>query len=257
MLFRTTVPNPQHVLTTLAVMAGLALSVSATAANEHEEAAKTEVWEPEPTQITFNAEGVPSDAKVLLGPDSDLYAWRGEKGDKAAWDFDQGVMTVSPGAGAVVTEDAFCDMQLHIEWRSPDKIEGRTGQQLGNSGVFLQQRYEVQVLDSWENRTYSNGQAASVYKQHIPLVNAMKPTGEWQRYDILFTAPRFDAEGALKEKARLTVLHNGVVVQNHVEIQGTTEYIGAPKYQAHGCAPLMLQDHGDKVSFRNIWVREL
>ena len=132
------------------------------------------------------------------------------------------------------------------------------GQDRGNSGVYLQGRYEIQVLDSHDNATYPNGQAASVYKQHIPLVNASRPPGEWQRYDILYTAPRFDDAGELASPAYVTVLHNGVLVQHHVEIQGTTEWIGEPAYdEAHGCAPLYLQDHDAAVSFRNIWVREL
>ena len=130
------------------------------------------------------------------------------------------------------------------------------GQQRNNSGVFLQQRYEVQVLDSYESKTYANGQAASIYKQTIPLVNATRPPEQWQEYDIIFTAPRFDDE-TLKTPGYITVLHNGVVVQNHVEIQGKTEWIGEPSYEAHGCAPIQLQDHSNEVSFRNIWIRKI
>ena len=130
------------------------------------------------------------------------------------------------------------------------------GQQRNNSGVFLQQRYEVQILDSYANQTYPNGQAASIYKQAIPLVNAMRPAGEWQYYDIIYKAPRF-ANERLISPAFITVIHNGVLVQNHVEIEGKTEWIGPPSYEAHGCEPLQLQDHGNLVSFRNIWVREL
>ena len=145
---------------------------------------------------------------------------------------------------------------MHLEWRTPAVIEGK-GQGRGNSGVFFQERYEVQVLDNFENKTYSNGQAGSIYKQAIPLVNACKKPGEWQTYDIIFTAPRFNEDGIRTSAGRLTVIQNGVLIQNNVEIQGTTEYIGLPKNIAHGKASIMLQDHGDKVSYRNIWIREL
>ncbi len=167
-------------------------------------------------------------------------------------------MTVERGSGGIRTRQDFCDVQLYLEWRAPAEIDGMQGQDRGNSGVFLQERYEIQVLDSYDNETYPNGQAASVYKQHIPLVNASRPPGEWQSYDILYTAPRFDESGELASPAYVTVLHNGVLAQHHVEIQGTTEWIGEPDYdEAHGCAPIYLQDHDAAVSFRNIWVREL
>ena len=164
-------------------------------------------------------------------------------------------MTVEPGSGDIRTRQSFGDVQLHIEWRSPEM--STEGQLKGNSGVFLQERYEVQVLDSHGGKTYPNGQAASIYKQFIPLVNASRPAGEWQSYDIIFRAPTFSDSGDLISPATMTVLHNGVLVHNHVEIKGTTEYRGAPSYTAHGAAPLALQDHGDKVSFRNIWIRQL
>ena len=148
-------------------------------------------------------------------------------------------------------------MQLHIEWRTPAEIVGE-GQGRGNSGVFLMGKYEVQVLDSWQNPTYVNGQAASVYKQHIPLVNASRAPGEWQAYDIIFTAPRFGADGSVERPATLTVLHNGVVVQNHVTLKGPTVFRGTPRYEAHADKlPIMLQDHSNLISYRNIWVREL
>src|SRR5690606_26626101 len=146
---------------------------------------------------------------------------------------------------------------LHVEWMSPTDTEGREGQGRGNSGIFLQERYEVQVLDSYQNSTYPNGQAASIYKQHIPLANATRAPGVWQTYDIIYRAPRFTDQGALESPAYVTVLHNGVLVQNHVEVQGPTAWIGHPPYEAHGCASLQLQDHGDPVRFRNIWVRKL
>jgi hypothetical protein len=148
-------------------------------------------------------------------------------------------------------------VQLHIEWRAPAEVVGE-GQGRGNSGVFLMERYEVQVLDSYDNRTYSNGQAGSIYKQSMPAVNASRPPGEWQSYDIVFMAPRFDAAGNVVSPATLTVFHNGVLVQNHFELRGPTVYIGEPAYEEHPPRlPLMLQDHGNPVSYRNVWVREL
>ena len=160
------------------------------------------------------------------------------------------------GTGAIRTRQAFGDCQLHIEWRTPAEVKGE-GQERGNSGVFLQERYEVQVLDSWNNRTYSNGQAASIYKQYIPLVNASRRPGEWQTYDIFFRAPRFTPDSTLVSPGYVTVVHNGVLVQDHVELKGVTVYRGAPFFEAHGPEPLMLQDHGTPVSYRNIWIREL
>ncbi|WP_438823460.1 3-keto-disaccharide hydrolase [Alteromonas sp. S167] len=219
-----------------------------------QQAAKTEVWEPVPNVVSFSANNVPSDATLLLG--KDLSGWESLEGGNVVWSMKDGVLTVKPGAGDIKTKASFCDIQLHVEWMAPQPEEGMEGQQRNNSGIFLQQRYEVQVLDSFENKTYPNGQAASVYKQTIPLVNAMKAPDSWQTYDIIYKAPRFDGD-ALMSPGYVTVLHNGVVVQNHTEIQGTTEWIGAPQYKAHGCAPLQLQDHGNYVSFRNIWVREL
>ncbi len=165
-------------------------------------------------------------------------------------------MTVKPGTGDIKTKQSFCDIQLHFEWKTPTEVDGLEGQQRNNSGVFLQQRYEVQILDSYDNKTYPNGQAGSVYKQTIPLVNAMREPGEWQEYDIIFNAPEFDGDELVKP-GFVTVLHNGVLVQNHTEILGKTEWIGPASYEAHGCAPLQLQDHSNPVNFRNIWVREI
>jgi len=219
-----------------------------------QQAAKTEVWEPVPAVVSFDKAGVPSDALSLIG--DDLSSWRSVKEGDAKWTLENGVLTVKPGTGDIKTKAEFCDVQLHVEWKAPQPEVGMQGQQRNNSGIFLQQRYEIQVLDSYHNKTYPNGQAASVYKQTIPLVNAMKAPDEWQTYDIIYKAPTFNGE-ALVTKGYVTVIHNGVVVQNHTEIQGTTEWIGAPKYEAHGCAPLQLQDHGNLVSFRNMWVRPL
>ena len=214
-----------------------------------------EVWEPVPEAVSSPANGVPSDAIVLFDG-SDLSEWESVKGGAAEWTVKDGVLTVLPGKGDIKTKRDFCDVQLHVEWKTPTDVEGMEGQQRNNSGIFFQQKYEIQVLDSYNNPTYPNGQAGSVYKQTIPLVNAMRPPGQWQEYDILFTAPRFDGE-ELVSHGYVTVIHNGVVVQNHTKILGTTEWIGAPKIIPHGCAPIQLQDHDNFVSFRNIWIREL
>jgi len=210
----------------------------------------TEVWEPVPEIVDAWAGRPPSDAIVLFDG-SDLNEWNGD------WKLEGDAVTVAPGTGSLVTKRAFGDVQLHIEWRTPSVVESE-GQGRGNSGVFLMERYEVQVLDSYENTTYVNGQAGALYKQHIPLVNASRPPGEWQSYDIIFMAPRFDDDGALSLPATFTVLHNGVLIQNHTTIDGTTANIGEPEYEAHDAkAPLMLQDHTNPVSYRNIWIREL
>ncbi|MDU0356149.1 DUF1080 domain-containing protein [Paraglaciecola aquimarina] len=214
----------------------------------------TEVWDPVPPVITPSP--VPSDAIVLFDG-TNLDQWTGKNGP-AKWTVADGVMTVAPNTHGITSKEKFCDMQLHVEWRSPPKVPGKKGQQVANSGIFLQGRYEIQVLDSYQNQTYSNGQAGSVYKQSIPLVNAMKPTGEWNTYDIIYKAPTFTDEGDVQSKAYVTVLHNGVLIQNHTEIQGGTTYRGKASYKnAHGCAPIYLQDHGNPVSFRNIWARKL
>ena len=218
-------------------------------------AQKTEVWEPSPAIVSAPKGQIPSDAIVLFNG-AELSAWQALNGGKAPWVVQNDSFMVKPGSGDIITKQSFCDIQLHMEWKTPTDVEGLKGQQRNNSGIFLQQRYEIQVLDSYNNPTYANGQAASVYKQSIPLANVMRPAGEWQYYDIIYTAPRFDG-ATLSEPAYVTVMHNGVLVQNHVEILGKTEWIGAPSYKAHGCAPLQLQDHGNQVSFRNLWVREL
>lgn len=216
----------------------------------------TEVWEPAPKKIDAgNDKKAPSDA-VILFDGKNLNEWKSGDGLEAGWKIENGAMTVVKGKGDIFTKKVFGDVQLHLEWRSPSVIVGE-GQGRGNSGVFFQQRYEVQVLDSYESKTYSNGQAGAVYKQHIPLVNATRAPGEWQTYDIIFTAPVFNEDGIKVKSAYITVIHNGVLIQNHVEVKGTTEYIGLPKNDAHGKASIQLQDHGNPVSYRNIWVREL
>lgn len=224
----------------------------------------TEFWSPEIEAVTpgdHSESGfitAPSDAIVLFDG-KDLSAWQQPDGDPAEWTVHDGVFTVKKKTGDIQTKEEFEDFQLHIEWKIPDDITGKS-QARGNSGIFLQNRYEVQVLDNYENRTYRNGQAASIYKQSPPLKNAMRPPGQWNVYDIIYTAPRFKEDGSLLYPARVTVIHNGVVVQNNTTIQGTTEYIGLPSYKAHGPAPIRLQDHGDPsepISYRNIWIREL
>lgn len=173
------------------------------------------------------------------------------------WKVEKGEMVVKPGTGAIATKKGFGDVQLHLEWNAPVD-EGKSSQLYSNSGIFFMGLYEVQILNSYENPTYSNGQASSVYKQHIPLVNASRPPGEWQVYDIIFTAPRFSDKGTLVSPARITVFHNGILTQNNVELLGPTCYIGTPYYVPHANKlPLILQDHGDPVRFRNIWIREL
>jgi hypothetical protein len=220
-------------------------------------AMETEVWEPVPPVVATPPNMPPADAIVLFdGKNLDQWV-SADENKPAEWIVGKNEFTVKSSTGDIKTKDSFCDVQLHLEWKSPTETAGKEGQGRGNSGVFLQERYEIQVLDSYENKTYPNGQAASVYKQVIPLVNASRGPGEWQTYDIIYMAPRFDNEGQLTSPATVTVLHNGVLVQNHVEIQGPTSWIGHPPYEAHGCAPLRLQDHGDPVSFRNIWVRKL
>ncbi|MBL7738642.1 MAG: DUF1080 domain-containing protein [Chitinophagaceae bacterium] len=218
----------------------------------------TEVWSPVPRVVTAGKTSTdpPSDAVILFRNKKDTANWQQDNGKPFAWKADDSLITVTSG-GAIRTKQSFGDCQLHIEWRTPAEIKGN-GQGRGNSGIFLMSRYELQVLDSYNNPTYSNGQAGSIYKQHIPLVNACRPPGEWQSYDILFTAPQFYADGSVKNPARITVFQNGVLVQNNVEIIGGTRYIGIARYEKHGeKAPLLLQDHGNPVSFRNVWIREL
>jgi 3-keto-disaccharide hydrolase len=231
-------------------------------------AARTELWEPEPRIVTPSplSTDAPSDAIILFdGNNLDQWCSTHDPSKSAPWIVGSGLLTVKKGSGNIQTKQAFIDYQLHIEWRIPVDIHGE-GQARGNSGVFLagtgkgDEGYEIQLLDSYNNKTYVNGQAGSVYKQASPLVNASKKPGEWQSYDIVWTAPRFEQDGTLHSPARVTVFHNGVLVQNNTELKGTTRWIGAPSYQAHTAAPIKLQDHGDPsepISFRNIWVRPL
>ena len=228
----------------------------------------TEVWTPVPkivTPGTTNSDA-PSDA-VMLFDGKNLDEWVSVKDPKnpAEWTVADGVITVNKSKGNIQTKRSFTDYQLHIEWKIPANITG-SGQARGNSGVFLastgpgDEGYEMQVLDCYNNTTYVNGQTASIYKQSIPLANACKKPGEWQTYDIIWTAPRFNDDGTLKSPARVTALHNGVLVQNNYELKGVTKYIGSPEYKKRGASPIKLQAHGDPsepISYRNIWVREL
>ena len=240
--------------------------------------ALTEEWEPVPPKVTPGRMGsAPSDAIVLFDG-TNLEAWHkpkysyGARMDVATamikarenneftdpgWTVKDGALIVKPGAGPIETKQAFGDCQLHIEWLSPED-PGKEGQGYSNSGIFLMTQYEIQVLNSYENKTYSNGQAGSMYKQSIPLVNASRPPGEWQAYDILFKAPQFNEDGSVKKPATITAFHNGVLIQDNFELQGPCIFIGKPHYVQHPeKMPLLLQDHGDKVRFRNIWIREL
>jgi hypothetical protein len=197
----------------------------------------------------------PADATLLLG--ADLSRWRKENGEPAAWKVENGYIEVVPGSGGIVSRDAFGDVQLHVEWMAPLPAVGES-QERGNSGVFLMGRYEVQVLDSYQNKTYPDGQASAVYGQYPPLVNASRPPGEWQTYDIIFHRPRFGATGKVTSPARMTVLHNGVLVQDNVVLSGPTAHQRRPPYEKHeDRLPLSLQDHGTKVRYRDIWIRDL
>lgn len=216
----------------------------------------TEVWEPVPVKITPGENNAPPSDAIILFDGKDLNEWTNGSGGIPEWVVENGAVTVKPRTGTIKSKQKFGDFQLHIEWRAPSEVKGE-GQGRGNSGIFMMERYELQVLDSYESKTYPNGQAGSLYKQGIPLVNACKAPGEWQTYDVIFMAPVFTEKGTLKSPAKITVLHNGVLIQNNFELRGPTEYNRIPMYEPHGKGSLVLQDHGDLVSFRNIWVREL
>lgn len=228
---------------------------------------ETEVWQPVPAVVTPGATcgAAPSDAIILFnGKNEDEWESVADK-TPAKWVVANGVLTVNKSAGSIETRRTFKNYQLHIEWKIPADIAG-SGQARGNSGVFLASTgpgddgYELQVLDAYNNKTYVNGMAGSLYKQSIPLVNAARKPGEWQTYDVIWTAPVFNEDGSLKTPAYATVFFNGVLVENHFQLQGQTLYIGKPFYKAYDRAPIKLQAHGDKskpISFRNIWVRDL
>ncbi|TGE08510.1 3-keto-disaccharide hydrolase [Hymenobacter fodinae] len=229
----------------------------------------TEVWEPVPKTVvaTPSFPAPPSDAVVLFnGKDLSQWVTADDRTKPAKWKVADGLLTIDKTTGNIETKQSFTNYQLHLEWRVPANISG-TGQARGNSGLFLASigkgdlGYELQILDSYNNKTYVNGMAGSIYKQHIPLVNPARKPGEWQAYDVFWTAPTFKPDGSMLTPARVTVLFNGVVVQNNTTLTGPTQYIGKAEYkQAHGASPIKLQAHGDKsepLSFRNIWIREL
>ncbi|MCX7866701.1 MAG: DUF1080 domain-containing protein [Limisphaera sp.] len=211
-----------------------------------------------PTPSTQAEAGRPPSDAIVLFDGKDLSAWCAMDGSPSRWVVRDGYMECTPGSGYIRTRRSFGDCQLHIEWAAPAKPSG-SGQGRGNSGLFFGlNRYEVQILDSYENETYADGQAAAIYGQYPPLVNASRPPGEWQTYDVVYLAPRFDEQGNLVSPARLTVFHNGVLVQYHVPLTGPTDWINRDPYRAHPeKLPISLQDHGNPVRFRNIWVREL
>jgi hypothetical protein len=197
----------------------------------------------------------PADATVLLGPGSDVSAWQMMKGEPVTWVMTDGVLPT--GKGMIRTKAEFTDFQLHVEFATPSEVKGDS-QGRGNSGVFLLGRFEIQVLDSYQNRTYADGQAAAMYGQHPPLVNASRPPGEWQTYDIVFTAPRFTQSGSLDKPAVVTVLHNGIVVHNAVPFWGPTTHRRIEAYTPETAkGPISLQDHGNPVRYRNIWIRRI
>lgn len=248
------------------ILAGGFFMANAQQAAKHED---TEVYEPVPKVVTpgkINTEP-PSDATVLFGSGGNLNEWvsTDDNSKPATWTIEHDFFTVKKGTGNIETKKKFTNYQLHLEWRIPANITGE-GQARGNSGVFLASTgkgdsgYELQILDSYNNKTYVNGQAGSIYKQFIPLVNPNKKPGEWQSYDVIWQAPTFKTDGSVNTPATVTVIFNGVLVQNHIVLKGETLYVGQPVYKAYSSAPIKLQAHGDKsepVSYRNIWVREL
>lgn len=249
------------------LMAAALAAAASTTTQAQSDPKATEQWQPVPKVVTpgHTNDAPPSDATVLFDG-RHLDPWESSKDHSPArWNVHDGVVTVDKTAGNIQTKEHFRNYQLHLEWRVPRNITGE-GQERGNSGVFLastgpgDEGYEIQIMDSWKNDTYVNGQAASVYKQAAPLVNAMRPPGEWQTYDILWTAPVFSTDGKLISPAYVTLVHNGIVVQNHTQLAGETLHAGEPSYAPYTDAPIKLQAHGDRsapISFRNIWVRRL
>ena len=249
-------------------IAFVAMGFTTANAQEKMKPEDTEFYTPVPPVVTpgKTCGDAPSDAIILFdGKDLSKWVQSNDTTQGANWDVHNGIFTVNKKAGNIQTKQSFMDYQLHLEWREPKDIEG-SGQARGNSGLFLASTgkgdggYELQILDSYNNSTYVNGQAGAIYKQYPPLVNPNYPPGVWQRYDVIWTAPRFNEDGSLKSPAKVTAFFNGILVQNNVKLKGPTLYIGNPSYTAHGASPIKLQAHGDKskpISFRNIWVRNL
>ena len=256
----------KNILITGLILFGFAASAEAQQAAQKPSDEKitpgmTEVWDPEVRIIQpgFNDNEPPSDAIILFNGSDVNGEWEDSKGSPTKWLIQDGALVCVKGSGVIKTKRKFSSCQLHIEWKAPSDVIGES-QGRGNSGVFLQEQYEIQVLDSYDNRTYRHGQAGSLYKQHAPLVNASRKPGEWQSYDIIYTAPTFGSDSvSYLTPPRITVFHNGVLIQNNVSLRGPTVYIGVPEYfvKKHGPGSLVLQDHGNPVAFRNIWIREL
>lgn len=221
----------------------------------------SEYWTPQPKVVTpgdIKTNTAPSDAIVLFDG-KDLSQWENADGKAAGWDVHDGIVTVNKKNGDIRTKEKFGSFQLHLEWSVPKGIQGES-QSRGNSGVYLQGMYEIQVLDNYQNETYVDGMVGSIYKQTPPLANVMRKPGEWNVYDIIYTAPVFKEDGTYLYRPRVTLIQNGVVLQNNTEILGTTEYIGFPRVVKHGDGPILLQSHGDPsipISYRNIWIRKM
>jgi hypothetical protein len=254
-------------LKNLLIMTGILVASSLSAQGQNPEhrmtPEMTQAWAPKPPIVTPGrapeaAIPAPSDAIVLFDG-TDLSKWQNTDGSPAQWTVRDGVIYVNREVGDIQTTQLFNSFQLHIEWRIPADVQG-VSQGRGNSGIFLQGLYELQILDSYQNETYVNGQAGSIYKQTPPLVNAMRPPGEWNTYNIIYTAPTFREDGTFRTPPRLTVFHNGVLIHYNTIIRGTTEWIGHPQVREHGAGPIRLQAHGSSrqpIGFRNIWIREM
>jgi hypothetical protein len=234
-------------LATLSIAAFVVLAASCSISKEYLTGIE---WPKPPIIKPGKTNGDPPSDAIVLFDGKDLSAWK--NGDR--WTIEDGAAIVQ--GGEIETKQEFGDCQLHIEWSSPVPARGES-QGRGNSGVFLMGRYELQVLDSYENETYYDGQASAIYKQTPPMVNAMRPPGEWNTYDVIWTSPRFKEDGSLESPAYITVLHNGVLTLNHFALLGNTPFERPPSYEKHGKGPIKLQDHGNPVRYRNIWIREL
>ncbi|MEX2592602.1 MAG: DUF1080 domain-containing protein [Anditalea sp.] len=219
----------------------------------------TEIGKPFPKTVTPGVGDAPPSDAIILFDGTSLNNWVMSKdGSPGQWKLENGVMTVKLNTGDIQTKQKFGDCQLHIEFKIPADTDSSSGLNAGNSGVYMQERYEVQIFDSYQNEAiYANGQIGSIYKQVIPMANASIKPGEWNTFDIYYTAPRFRSNGSLEKAAYITLVHNGVLTLNHFKIQGTIKHVGIPQYELHDKASIKLQGHGSEVSFRNIWIREI